>query len=273
VTAPLRFGPLARIKAVDLVLLFAVVSIGLTACFLTWHLNQQLPRERQTREALERIRVDAAQLQALEWRLIPPGKVEARDTLTTALILDDMATQGKAVADLHSSDGSVIAVQALITNFRKLMLPLAAHDLKRTIQAYRTRYLPARIALQHEVVASDRAAERRLRRAEKEVKIGMIVSVFAAVLLIMMLALRVRRIRAREIRGVRKADSELSESNELLSGLSAASAIGRAALPSAGRTAAGSDIHQQSERRRADVHQPTSPPVVGPAGGRVRHTP
>lgn len=250
-TAPLRFGPLARIKAVDLVLLFAVVSIGLTACFLTWHLNQQLPRERHTREALERIRVDAAQLQALEWRLIPPGKVEARDTLTTALILDDMATQGKAVADLHSSDGSVIAVQALITNFRKLMLPLAAHDLKRTIQAYRTRYLPARIALQHEVVASDRAAERRLRRAEKEVKIGMIVSVFAAVLLIMMLALRVRRIRAREIRGVRKADSELSESNELL-------------LDSQRRVRSAERLYRQLVERLPGVTYISSPSAVGP---------
>lgn len=250
-TAPLRFGPLARIKAADFALPFAVVSIGLIACFLTWHLDQGLPRERHTREALEHIRVDAAQLQALEWRLIPPGKVEARDTLSTELILDDMATQGKAVADLHSADGSVIAVQALISNFRQLTLPLAAHDLKRTIQVYRTRYLPARIALQHEVVASNRAAERRLRSAEREIKIGTIVSVLAAVLLIVMLAMRVNRVRAREIRGVRKADLELSERNELL-------------LDSQRRVRSAERLYRELVERLPGVTYISGPAAVGP---------
>jgi PAS domain S-box-containing protein len=251
VTAALKSGPLARLKAAEFALLFAVVSIGLMACFLTWHLNQGLPRERHTREALGRIRVDADQLGALEWSLIPPGKVEARDTLTTELILDDMATQGKVVADLHSADGTVIAVQALITAFRELALPLAARDSQRALQVYRTRYLPARVGLQHDVIASDRAVERRLRSAEREIKIGTIVSVLAAVLLIVMLALRVNRVRAREIRGVRKADLELSERNELL-------------LDSQRKVRSAERLYRQLVERLPGVTYISSPTAVGP---------
>jgi PAS domain S-box-containing protein len=203
-------------KAAELGVIAGTVAIGLVASFSTWHLTQGLPSERHTREALEHIRVDAEQLHALEWRLIAAGKVEARDTLASELILDDMATHGRAVAGHREDDGTVVAVQTLIAAFRQLAPALAEQNLVVANRIYRTRYLPARIGLQHIVLASDGAAATRLETAERGIKIGTVFSVFAAILLIVMLALRVNRVRAREIRGVRKADIELSERNELL---------------------------------------------------------
>ncbi|MGZ8793704.1 MAG: hypothetical protein ACXW0F_03560, partial [Gaiellaceae bacterium] len=84
-------------------IVLATVAIGLVASLSTWHLNQGVPRERQARDALENIRLDTGELKALEWRLIAAEKVEARDTLASELILDDMATQSHAVAALHGA--------------------------------------------------------------------------------------------------------------------------------------------------------------------------
>ena len=246
-----RLGQLTRIKTADLAVLLAVMAIGLVAFFMTWHLNEGLPRERQTREALEHIRVDADQLQALEWRLVSPRKVEARDTLATELTLDDMATHGRAVAGQHTAVGTVMAVQALIAAFRQVSPALAARDLTLTTRVYRNRYLPARIGLQRVVLTDDRAAERRLGIAEREIKIAMIVSVLAAVLLIVMLALRINRARERELRGVRKADIELSERNELL-------------LDSQRRLRSAERLYRELVERLPGVTYMSSPTTVGP---------
>jgi len=96
-----RRGPLARVKAGDLAILVAIMAVGLVAFLLTWQLNAGLPRERQTRDTLEHIRVDAAQLEALEWRLIAARKVEARDTLASELTLDDMVALAAYAASLQ----------------------------------------------------------------------------------------------------------------------------------------------------------------------------
>jgi PAS domain S-box-containing protein len=203
-------------KAIESSFFLATVALGLVAFFVTWHLNQGLSHERHARIALEHIRLDAAELQALEERLIAAGRIEAHDTRASELILDDMKSHGTELAGLRRVPDTVAAVQAVIAGFRQLTPALAKHDVSRANQVYRTRYLPARIRLQHSVSVSDRASDRRLVTAEREVNIGTILSVFSAVLLIVALALRVNRVRARETRGVRKADRELSERNELL---------------------------------------------------------
>jgi len=157
-----RLVPLRRKKAANISILLAAGAVALLASFVTWHLNAGLPHERRARDALEQIRLDAVQLQALESRLISTGRVEASDTLASELILDDMATQGREVAGLHQAGGTVLAVRALIAAFRQLTPALAARNRSLANQIYRTRYLPARIRLQQVVLASDRAAKRRL---------------------------------------------------------------------------------------------------------------
>jgi PAS domain S-box-containing protein len=246
-----KLGLRTRINAAGIGVLFAILTIVLAASFLTWHINQGLPRDRQARDALEHIRLDAAELQALEWRLVATDKVEARDTLASELTLDDMATQSKEVAGLQRAGGTVVAVQALIAAFRQLAPALAAQNLDRAHHIYRNRYLPARTRLQHVVRASNRAAEQRLDTAERDVKIGVILSIFAAVLLIVALALRVSRVRAREIRSVHKADSELSESNDLL-------------LDSQRRVRSAERLYRQLVERLPGVTYISSPSRVGP---------
>jgi PAS domain S-box-containing protein len=244
-------GPLARVKAADLAILVAIMAVGLVAFFVTWYLNEGLPRERQTRETLEHIRVDAAQLKALEWRLIAAKKVEARDTLASELTLDDMATHSRALAGLHRAGETVVAVQAVVAAFGQVSPALAAQDSTLATRVYRTRYLPARIELQRVVVTDDRAAERRLDIAEREIKIGTIGSVFAAVMLIVLLALRVSRVRDREIRGVLKADIELSERNELL-------------IDSQRRVQSAERLYRQLVERLPGVTYISGPTAVGP---------
>jgi PAS domain S-box-containing protein len=251
VTAFSSLRPLARIKVTDLVVLLPVMAIGLVAFFMIWHLNEGLPPERQTRETLEHIRVDAAQLEALEWRLVAARKVEARDTLASELTLDDMATHSRALADMHKAGGTVAAVQVVIAAFRQIAPALAARDSRLATRVYRTRYLPARIELQRVVVTDDRVAERRLDNAEREIKIGMIGSVFATVMLIVLLALRVRRVGKREIRGVREADIELSERNQLL-------------LDSQRRMQSAERLYRQLVERLPGVTYISSPTAVGP---------
>lgn len=239
-----------KTKALAYSALFAMIAIGLVASLSAWHLNQGLPRERQARDALEHIRLDAAQLQALEWRFVA-GKVEARDTLASQLILDDMATQSRVVVGLHKTDRTATAVDAMIAAFRQLAPTRGTQSLKQANQIYRTRYLPARIELEHVVLASHRASERKLATAEREIKIGTILSVFSAVLLMLALALRVKRSRAREIHIVRKADSELSERNELL-------------LDSQRRVRSAERLYRQLVERLPGVTYISSPASVGP---------
>lgn len=152
------FPRLTRIKTADLAVLLVVTAIGLLAFFMTWHLNEGLPRERHTRETLEHIRVDADQLQALEWRLISARKLEARDTLATELTLDDLATHGRALTAQRRAAGTATAVQALIAAFRRVSPALTARDLTLAARIYGNRYVPARIALQRVVLTDDRAA-------------------------------------------------------------------------------------------------------------------
>jgi len=245
-----RRGVLTRVKAGDLAILVALMAVGLIAFLLTWHLNAGLPRERQTRETLEHIRVDAAQLEALEWRLIAAKKVEARDTLASELTLDDMATHSRVLAELHRAGGTVVAVQAVIAAFRQVARALEQNS---TLgwRAYSSSYVPARIGLQRIVITDDRAVLRRVDSAEREIKIGTIGSVFAAVLLIALLALRVRRVGEREIRGVRQADIELSERNELL-------------LDSQRRMQSAERLYRQLVERLPGVTYISSPTAVGP---------
>ena len=245
-----RRGLLTRVKAGDLAILVAIMAVGFIAFLLTWHLNAGLPRERQTRETLEHIRVDAAQLEALEWHLVAANKVEARDTLASELTLDDMATHGRELAGLHRAGGTAVAVQAVIAAFRQVAQALAQNSTL-AWRVYSSSYVSARIGLQSVVVTDDRASERRVDSAEREIKIGTIGSVFAAVLLIGLLALRVRRVGEREIRGVRQADIELSERNELL-------------LDSRRRTQSAERLYRQLVERLPGVTYISSPTAVGP---------
>ena len=238
-------------KSANVSILFAAVAITLTASLLTWHVNQALPRERHTRDALDHTQVDAAQLHALEGRLIGAGTVEARDTLASELILDDMATHARELADLGRAGDAVLAVRGLIAAFRELAPALAEQNQSQANQVYRTRYLPARIRLDHVVGPSNRAAEQRLQTGERNVKIGLILSIFGVVLLIVGLALRVNRVRAREIHIVRKADSELSERNELL-------------LDSQRRVRSAERLYRQLVERLPGVTYISSPASVGP---------
>jgi PAS domain S-box-containing protein len=245
------FPRLTRIKTADLAVLLVVTAIGLLAFFMTWHLNEGLPRERHTRETLEHIRVDADQLQALEWRLISARKLEAQDTLATELTLDDLATHARALTGQRRAAGTATAVRALIAAFRQVSAALTARDLTLAARIYGNRYVPARIALQRVVLTDDRAAERRLETAGREIRIGMIVSVLAAVLLIVTLAVRVNRARERELRGVRKADIELSERNELL-------------LDSRRKLRSAERLYRELVERLPGVPYMSSPTAVGP---------
>jgi PAS domain S-box-containing protein len=245
------FPRLTRIKTADLAVLLVATAIGLLAFFMTWHLNEGLPRERHTRETLEHIRVDADQLQALEWRLISARKLEARDTLATELTLDDLATHARALTGQRRAAGTATAVRALIAAFRQVSPALTARDLTLAARIYGNRYVPARIALQRVVLTDDRAAERRLETAGREIRIGMIVSVLAAVLLIVTLAVRVNRARERELRGVRKADIELSERNELL-------------LDSRRKLRSAERLYRELVERLPGVPYMSSPTAVGP---------
>jgi PAS domain S-box-containing protein len=227
------------------------MAIGVVAFFMTWHLNGGLPPERQTREALEHVRVDAAQLEALEWRLVAAKKAEARDTLASELTLDDMSTHSRTLAGMHKAGGTVAAVQKVIAAFRQIAPALAARDSTLATQVYRTRYLPARIELQRVVMTDDRAAEQRLGTAERDIRTGMIGSVFAAAMLIVLLALRVRRVGKRETRGVREADIELSERNQLL-------------LDSQRRMQSAERLYRQLVERLPGVTYISSPTAVGP---------
>lgn len=227
-----------------------MVAIGVVASISAWHLNQGLPHERQARDALEHIRLDTTQLQALEWRFVA-GKVEARDTLTSQLILDDMATQSHVVAELQKTDRTAIAVDAMVAAFRQLAPTLGTQSLKQANQIYRTRYLPARIELEHVVLASHRASERKLDTAEREIKISAILVVLSVALLMVALALRVKRGRAREIHIIRKADSELSERNELL-------------LDSQRKVRSAEQLYRHLVERLPGVTYISSPASVGP---------
>jgi PAS domain S-box-containing protein len=239
-----------KTKEAALLAILATVVMGLVASFSAWHLNQGLPRERQARDALEHIRLDAAQLQALEWRFVE-GKVEARDTLASQLILDDMATRSRVVAGLHTADRTPRAVGAMVAAFKQLTPTLGTQSLKQVNQIYRTRYLPARIELERVVLASHRASEHKLATAAREIKIGTILAVFAAVLLMLALAVRVKRSRAREIHMVRKADSELFERNELL-------------RDSQRRVRSAERLYRQLVERLPGVTYISSPASVGP---------
>jgi PAS domain S-box-containing protein len=246
-----RLGLRRRTKALEAGVLITAVAVGLVASFSTWQLNQRMPRERHVQIALEHVRADTAELQALEGRLVATNKVEARDTLASELILDDMATQGKELTGLHRAADTVTAVQTLIAAFRQLTPALAERNHVRGNHVYRTVYLPARVRLQHVVLASDRASDRRFGTAETVVKIATVFTVLSAALLIVALALRVKGIRAREIRGVRKADSELSESNELL-------------LDSERRVRSAERLYRQLVERLPGVTYISSPSAVGP---------
>jgi PAS domain S-box-containing protein len=248
---PQRRGPLTRIRAANISVLLAAVAITLTASLLTWYLNQGLPRERHTHEQLGLTQVDAAQLHALEGRLVAARKIEARGTLASELVLDDMATHARELADLGRAGDTVLAVRALIAAFRQLAPALAEQNQTRASQVYRTRYLLARIRLEHVASASNRAAEKRLEVAERDVRVGMIISIFGVVLLIVALALRVNRVRAREIDIVRTADSELSERNELL-------------LDSQRRVRSAERLYRQLVERLPGVTYISSPAGVGP---------
>ena len=245
------FPRLTRIKTADLAVLLVVTAIGLLAFFMTWHLNEGLPRERHTRETLEHIRVDADQLQALEWRLISARKLEARDTLATELTLDDLATHGRALTGQRRAAGTATAVQALIAAFRQVSPALTARDLTpggpdlwQSLRAGQNRTPKGR--------ADGRPCRRRrLETAEREIRIGMIVSVLAAVLLIVTLAVRVNRVRERELRGVRKADIELSERNELL-------------LDSRRKLRSAERLYRELVERLPGVPYMSSPTTVGP---------
>jgi PAS domain S-box-containing protein len=246
-----RRGALTRIRAASFSILLAALAITLTASLLTWHLNNGLPRERHTHDQLGLTQVDAAQLRALEARLIAPGKVEARDTLASELILDDMATHARELADLGRAGDTVLAVRGLIAAFRQLAPALAEQNQSQAKLIYRTRYLPARIRLDHVMGPANRAAKQRLEAAERDVKVGLIISIFGVVLLILGLGLRVNRVRAREIDIVRTADTELSESNELL-------------LDSQRRVRSAERLYRQLVERLPGVTYISSPANVGP---------
>jgi PAS domain S-box-containing protein len=240
-----------RTKAVETSVLITAVAVGLVASFSTWQLNQRMPRERHVQIALEHVRADAAELQALEGRLVSTDIVEARDTLASELILDDMATHGKELAALHRAPDTVTAVQTVIAAFRQLTPVLGGQNHGRANHVYRTAYLPARVRLQQLVLASALASDRRFRTAETVVKIGTVFTVLSAALLIVALALRVKGIRAREVRGARKADSELSESNELL-------------LDSQRRVRSAERLYRQLVERLPGATYISSPSAVGP---------
>jgi PAS domain S-box-containing protein len=240
----------SKTKAVQFSVILATVAIGLVASFSAWHLNDGLPRERQARDALERIRLDTTQLRALEWRLVA-GKFEARDTLASQLIFDDMATQSHVVVRLHKGDRTATAVDAMTAAFRQLAPRRGTESLKQANQAYRAQYLPARIELEHVLLGSHRASERKLDTAEQEIKIGAILSALSVALLVVAFALRANRGRAREIHMVRKADSELSESNELL-------------LDSERRVRSAERLYRQLVERLPGVTYISSPASVGP---------
>jgi PAS domain S-box-containing protein len=240
----------SKTKAVELFAILATVAIGLVASFSVWHLNHGLPRERQARDALENIRLDTAQLMALDWRLVA-GKVEAHDTLASELILDDMATQGQVVTGLYKTDRTATAVGAVKVAFRQLGRSLDTQSPKQANQVYRMHYLPARIELEHVVLASHRASERRLETAKREIKISATVLVLAAALLMVALALRLKRSRAREIQITRQADGELSERNELL-------------LDSERRVRSAERLYRQLVERLPGVTYISSPAAVGP---------
>ena len=246
-----RRGALTRIRAASFSILLAAFAITLTASLLTWHLNNGQPRERHTYDQLGLTQVDATQLRALEGRLIAPGKVEARDTLASELILDDMATHARDLADLGRAGDTVRAVRGLIAAFRQLAPALAEQNQSQSRLIYRTRYLPARIRLDHVIGPADRAAKQRLELAERNVRLGLVISIFGVVLLIVGLALRVNRVRAREIDIVRTADSELSERNELL-------------LDSQRRVRSAERLYRQLVERLPGVTYISSPDSVGP---------
>ena len=246
-----RRDALTRIRAASFSILVAALAITLTASLLTWHLNDGLPRERHTHDQLGLTQVDAAQLRALESRLIESGKVEARDTLASELILDDMATHARELAGLGRAGDTVPAVRGLISAFRQLAPALAVQNQSQANLIYRTRYLPARIRLDDVMGPANRAAKQRLELAERDVKIGLVISIFGVVLLILGLALRVKRVRAREIDIVRTADSELSERNELL-------------LDSQRRVRSAERLYRQLVERLPGVTYISSPDSVGP---------
>jgi PAS domain S-box-containing protein len=218
---------------------------------LTWHLNNGLPRERRTHDQLELTQVDAAQLRALEGRLVAPGKVAARDTLASELILDDMATHARELADLGRGGDTAPAVRVLSAAFRQLAPTLAEQNQSQAKLIYRTRYLPARTRLDDVIGPANRAAKQKLELAERNVKIGLVISIFGVVLLIVGLALRVNRVRAREIDIVRTADSELSERNELL-------------LDSQRKVRSAERLYRQLVERLPGVTYISSPDSVGP---------
>jgi PAS domain S-box-containing protein len=246
-----RRDALTRIRAASSGILLAAVAITLTASLLTWHLNNGLPRERRTHDLLGLTQVDAVQLRALEARLITPGKVEARDTLASELILDDMATHARELADMGRAGETVPAVRGLIAAFRQLAPALDQQYQSEAKLIYRAGYLPARIQLDHVMGPANRAAQQRLELAERNVKIGLVLSILGAVLLILGLALRVNRVRAREIDIVRTADSELSERNELL-------------LDSQRRVRSAERLYRQLVERLPGVTYISSPSSVGP---------
>ena len=246
-----RRDALTRIRAASSSILVAALAITLTASLLTWHLNNGLPRERHTHDQLGLTQVDAAQLRALESRLIESGKVEARDTLASELILDDMATHARELAGLGRAGDTVPAVRGLISAFRQLAPALAVQNQSQAKLIYRTRYLPARIRLDDVMGPANRSAKQRLELAERDVKIGLVISIFGVVLLILGLALRVKRVRAREIDIVRTADSELSERNELL-------------LDSQRRVRSAERLYRQLVERLPGVTYISSPDSVGP---------
>lgn len=167
------------------------------------------------------------------------------------LILDDMATHARKLADLQRAGETVPAVRGLNAAFRELAPALEERNLTRANQIYGTRYEPARIRLQHVLGPANRAAEQRIETAERNLKIGIVFSIFGVVLLIAGLALHVSRVRAREIRAVRKADIELSERDELLQD-------SERKLQSAER------LYRQLVERLAGVTYISSPTTVGP---------
>ena len=246
-----KLGPLTRTKAAKSSFLITVIAVGVVASISTWQVNQRMPRERQVQSALEHVRDDGGELRALERSVAAAHKVEARDTLASELIVDDMATQARELGGLHRAGDTVLAIRALIAAFRQFAPALAGQNLSRARQVYRTSYLPARVRLQRVVLVSNRASERRFSTAETMVKIGTILTVLSAALLIIALALRAKRVRERQVNIVRKADSELSERNELL-------------LDSQRRVRSAERLYRQLVERLPGVTYISSPAAVGP---------
>ena len=139
----------------------------------------------------------------------------------------------------------------MIAAFRQFAPTRGTQSLKQARQVYRTHYQPARIELEHVVLASHRASQRNLDTAEREIKISATVLALAAALLMLALGLHLKRGRTREIQIARQADRELSERNELL-------------RDSQRKVRSAERLYRQLVERLPGVTYISSPAAVGP---------